>query len=603
MTDVVGLDPDRVEALARAADRASRAVEAAVGEIGAAATLAGCSTTAAGALVEVGQWLAGESSSLRWLVAEVRSWGGRVPPGADVAVWGGPHHRSFDHPGVAHATGLIAAAALTAGHRDAAADLLDAWADDPVFAATLLGEIGAAGVVGALAAADESWGAPSPHGEAHRRLARGLAAAVASASRQPGAGHSVRDLARAADRAGHPRRLLGLLFVTPASFSSTFLVDAVRHVVVPINRRVAQGDTAVSGYRVAGGRDARALVLEAVARDPVAARRALARTELELLLPAELGYMDTGDAIGAVVVAGTAPRTAAGTLVTTPLVTGQVADLGTAAANLQRIVRWVATAGVLSPGLHARLGEVARPWIGSFRSAGLDDVVTAHVSIDEGEGRAFLRRASEWAAGARQIRLAAWRWAAAEVTRLAGPAHRGAAGFDAVGSVLGIVSIAAHDAAAATARHSDARRRAIGELWDDVATGALRRVHPLLPGIGGRGVGAALDRLLPEADLELTHWREVRDETIGAEYLALDYLVVSELWRARATNHYFDGPGRRPPPSVLVGGAGQAAVRPLAGLSETATAEYLRWRSALAAERPGPMQAAGERFLAEGREI
>ena len=99
----------------------------------------------------------------------------------------------------------------------------------------------------------------------------------------------------------------------------------------------------------------------------------------------------------------------------------------------------------------------------------------------------------------------------------------------------------------------------------------------------------------------------MRDERTGQEFLALDFLAASALWRHRAANGYFDDdrgepdPGRRPPSLLLVDPRRPDAGLVLPAVMDEAQAEaWQRWRSDLGTGRSSPLTAAGERFLASG---
>jgi hypothetical protein len=248
------------------------------------------------------------------------------------------------------------------------------------------------------------------------------------------------------------------------------------------------------------------------------------------------------------------------------------------------------------------IDRLLRPWIGSVRSAGLDGPVARHVDLDEDAVRRVLGAGMHFAAGRRRLGHAAWRWAAHESRRLASNEVAGA-GFDAIGSVVGIVAIEGQNALAGEAARQDLERDRQRSLWAQVQGFASKPLPgPARVVIGV--VGAPLrGRLLPGNGHELTHWREHRDRSVGHDALALEYLVMATLWDEREANGYFGVPGGRPPASLTVDRGSGPVLRTLVGLDEAGVADYLAWRSHLADGRPAPVQLAAERFLAEGREV
>ncbi|MEL7209977.1 MAG: hypothetical protein AAGK32_17375, partial [Actinomycetota bacterium] len=251
--------------------------------------------------------------------------------------------------------------------------------------------------------------------------------------------------------------------------------------------------------------DARAAVLGRVADDPAAARTVLSTTAPEDLLPASLGYADGGRALADLVVAGTAPIDPRdGSVVSEPLLSGERHAHPASAANLRRIVGWMATSGPVPVELERSTDRVLRPWIGSVRGGGLGAGTEPHVVLDEGAARRALAAAMDHERTRIALGDAAWTWAAAESARLAAAPVTGA-GFDAIGSVVGIVSSEAQDARGRAAVTADVERANLRALWAWVEGVAAKALPP-----SGQATVATVgdpirDDLLPATDLELDH--------------------------------------------------------------------------------------------------
>jgi hypothetical protein len=451
-------------------------------------------------------------------------------------------------------------------------------------------------VVAVLRPAHQQWALDTEEAGIQREVVVALAEATASAARHDGGGVSVGALAEAAVASGTALSALALLFVGRARFPTEFRRDAVARIALPLNRIVLrEPGLGHQLWLIPGTRlDARALVFDAVARDRRAALLALAGADLDDLLPGACTYLDGGLALARFLEAGTAPLDERGGVVRAPLTSDRVARYAAAGSNARRVIHWIGRHQDTSLGVQLALGRIARPWIGSFRSAGLDGVVARHLDLDEHRARAFLRYAQARDSVAAELWDAAWDWAGAEVDQLA----RGAdAGFDAVGSVLGMVTVTGLDAEALAAERADRRAVRLNSLW--------RRVSGLVTGRlpwAAREVASRLAaRVQLPADRELAHWRDVRDLAVAHEYLALDYLVASSLWARRAENGYFAG--RPPPAAVLVApDRPELGLRPPLTLAPGAVTAWVAWRSRLAAGRPAPLQTAGDQFLAETRD-
>jgi hypothetical protein len=605
-TSDVHVDLRQLGHLAARLDHTSRHLEGLARRLTTRGAGLGLEVTPHRRLREVAAWAEDRRRLIRFIVDEVQRLEatGALPPGMTVTR---RRHGAFADPRRAHAAAREAAARLAAGSiadLRRAAELMRAHRGDPVFAATLLWRAGAAGVALALHGADRRW---AQGRRDDRVLVRGLAAALAVALRTEVAPFGWDELAEHGGRRATGTRAVGLLFLTPAVFPTAALVGAVRRLVVPWNRAAARTPAVGSSiWGIAGPRgavDVRAAVLRRVAADPAAARTVLATTEMDDLLPASLGYGDGGLAVAELVIAGTAPVDAVtGRPIEEPLVTGRRPAHTLSAANLRKVVGWMGRPRAVPVGVEMAVGRLLTPWVGSIRSPGLDVAVTRHAALDESAVRRVLGAGMRFSTVREHLGAAAWDWAGRESRRLAAGEVAGV-GFDAIGSVVGIVAIEGQNGVAGRQAGRDLERDRQRTLWSQVQG----LVSKPLPGAGRALVGALgaplRGELLANTHHELVHWREHRDRAVGHDALALEYLVLATLWEERDANGYFSAPGGAPPASLLSGRPGRPRLRPLVGLDETAVAEYLAWRSRLADGRPAPVQLAAERLLAEGREV
>jgi hypothetical protein len=228
--------------------------------------------------------------------------------------------------------------------------------------------------------------------------------------------------------------------------------------------------------------------------------------------------------------------------------------------------------------------------------------VARHVVLDEAAMRRVLGSGMRFSAVRAHLGTAAWDWAGREARRLAADEIAGS-GFDAIGSVVGIVAIEGQNGIADRQAGRDLERDRQRAVWSQVQ-GLASKPLPGPARVLVGALGAPLrGELLANTDHELRHWREHRDRAVGHDALALEYLVLATLWEEREANGYFAIPGGAPPASLLSDRQGGQVLRPLVGLDGQGVADYLAWRSRLADGRPAPVQLAAERFLAEGREI
>lgn len=577
-----------VDALRRAADE----LVARAAETRTAATAADLSPGPPVHLEEIAAWARAEARTLSEVIERVRR---ADAPG--VTCWTGGGHHAFAEPRVAFGRAERIVAALAGGRLGAARFLLERYGDDPVVATVVIDELGATGLVRLLHQATVNWAGRDPIAGDRRAVVHLVGEALARAGRH---GTSTVPMGALVERAGAleaPLASLGLLFVGGARHPTEVVREAVVRVVAPLNVRTREQPGGMPWLIPARGAplDARVLVLRAAARDPQAAREAIGAVDLDDLLPAAHAYLDGGAALAAVLRAATAPRDHHGELLDRPVTTVDRVVVGGAADNTRRVVEWIGAHRDVPPVVHLALGDLARPWIGSFRTAGLEDLARP-VVLDEELARSFLAYAGAREATGETLRDAAWSWAAAEIRHASGTAFDGR-GFAAVGSVLGIVTAAGLDADAARAEAADARAARGASLWQRATTLVLEQ----LPAPVRRAVDPLARRALRRAGAGghlLTHWRDERDAAVVHEYLALEYLTASALWARRADNGYL----RRVPVDLLVDPRRpDRGLRAPVTLDEEGVLTWRAWRSRLAARGPAPLQAAGEQFLLDTR--
>lgn len=274
------------------------------------------------ALVTGAETLLGAARTLDRVLRRIAELEGRPPAGT--TLWRSHPDRAYLDPAAAVAAAERAARLLADGDRSGLLAVLRAHGGDPVFARVLWDRVGVSGLAPLLheAAGTRSAAAWGPLG----RLIAGFGDVLATASASGGRHTSWKVLEAGllhelqGSRAGPAH--LALLFTGTARAGGGFLLGATRSLVLRPNqaalrgegvRRVgalAPGDTLHLGSRSA---DPRALVLEALARDPISANR-LVRGHTDgvpnarLLLDWRVPYADGGRAAGAVAVAAATPQ-------------------------------------------------------------------------------------------------------------------------------------------------------------------------------------------------------------------------------------------------------------------------------------------------------
>ncbi len=589
---LVGINLTTAAHLVEALVRAARELEGRAAEARAASGLSDVNISPAVRLEVVARWAAAEARALREVIARLE----RLDV-TGVTRWTGGRAVAFADPRVAVGRAERVLAALDAGRLTGARRLLEAYGDDPVVATVVIQGLGATGLARLLHRSAVTWARGGADAGDQRAVVRLLSDGLARAGRHGTAAVTIADLVSTTDDLGIPLGAVSLLFVGGARFPDRFVREAVVGVVAPLNAltRSQPGSDAWMIPARGAPLDARVLVLRAAARSPRAALEAVGAADLDELLPGAAAYLDGGVALAAVLRSATAPRDSRGTLLEGPLTSLDRVVPGRAGDNARRVIEWIGEHRDVPLAVHLALPDLARPWIGSFRARGLDDVVR-HLDLQEALGRSYLTYAAARAGAGEAVRDAAWTWAATEARHGAGPGFDGS-GFAAIGGVLGLVTASALDADAARAEAADLRQARGSSLWQRATTLALEQ----LPAAARRAVDPIARRALRragEGDRLLTHWRDERDDAVVHEYLALEFLVASTLWARRADNRYL----RRVPAALLVDPARpERGLRAPVTLDEREAATWRAWRTRLAARGPAPLQAAGEQFLLDSR--
>jgi len=285
--------------------------------------LAGLDPGGPAALAAAAAALATEAVRVRALLAEVRA----IDAAGGPVVWQSADHPSWHDPAVALAAAQAAAAELAQafewGLGDGASDrlvgLLAEHEGDPVFALELWRIAGGA-TAGFGAALWAASAAPlDRRGEVHglfRALGNVIAVANRAAPDLVTYEAVVERLGRATEGDAGRLAQIPLIFLASRPFTASFLRPAWTQLVLQPNRLRQVAGRALPADFVHDGRaqhDVRSLVLQAVARNPVAAARFLGGADLhgtpnlERLVGPGVMDGDEGRTLAAVIRAGTLP--------------------------------------------------------------------------------------------------------------------------------------------------------------------------------------------------------------------------------------------------------------------------------------------------------
>lgn len=566
MGEVVGLDPAKLQLLEGELRRAATRLATAIPVVRRALLEGELDPVGARPLLEVQTWLDEQAARLRAMRATVLAWehvGRAVPWGPEV--WHHPSHPSHAAPGRAWAAAMAVQAALAEGRSQAAFELVQRWHDDPLFAAVVGPILDADLLAEQLDLLDGLLAYPdgAPERARQEEIVRALASTLAGMSTLGVAPVDLSAVARALEARGAPRRALALLFREPLAWDSRVLVDAVTHVVVPINRQLLGGDGPDRAYVPVGDDlvDARVLVLRALASDGRAALEVLRTVDLDELAGADVAYLDGGSALGEAVAAASIAA---------------LAD----PAPLLRFIEWVGPERALGPGLVDQLGRIVAPHLGALRpdrldaSPGAGVVANSLPGLGEADARDYLDTLARSRRATDDLRAALVSWTAGQLDLLFrdGPPPSGA--LQQVGAVYRFVSDGGRRFDQLRGRTVDTSRERTREglalvalVWSSFApkpwSGLYRSVQS----------ASFIDDHWPQRRAELEQLRHLADD-IRDDQEELEWQVLARAWRHRGLNPSWSA-APAPPPALL---AADGTLRPLGELDDGARAQFRRWR-------------------------
>ncbi len=540
----VAIHPDKAELLVRALARTG--VELDSHARGALALLGahGAPFDAAVRLAEVADDFATEAAQLHRLVVTVRAWEAAAAlPNPVLSSLRGPLHRAHADPGPSLRAAREVALRVSEGDAGALVEAAEKWGSDPVFAAALLEFLGAEGVLDSVSAAVGAprWGEAPPGPEAARLGA--LAGWLALDSRSHPPAIAAGDLVDAAEARSLDLAALGALVVGVEGWDPAWLAELADRVLAPVNRAILAAEPlGPHGLGSTPATDGRILLLEALAASPAAARLFVLRHPLPVLLEADVGWPDRGDALVAALVAGTRPPVLAG---------AHPADLAAAhpaaypashreawALAAGRLMEAVAGAGRLAPRVEDGLGTIAGPWLAELGSGELDSIHPRAVIGDlSPEARArFLERAVASERSAGFLWAATWSWAHFTLAR-PGPAPD-APTVRRVSDVVAALRDAEDRVMADAALVADERGDRDVAMWST----ALSVVTGTLPGVVGTTLSGASGMVTEAGVPDRT---EVADRLLSlpaelaGDQRVLQWVVLAALWDARGANGLF----------------------------------------------------------------
>jgi hypothetical protein len=571
MPSLVAIDLDKAALLATALARAGSRLAEHAARTGPLLLAHGDDPAPAADLAWAALELERQGARLLALVGTVAAWqaAGVVPPGMVVST--SPLHPSERDPEVAART-AAALVALYRRDRDVFARSLARSASDPVVASLVLRALGVDALVAELDLLGYSWGLPAE--DEHGEVVAALAACLATTTRSGAPAFTPAELDDAARSRGFSPAVMGLLFARCERWDPAWLAGVVDEVLVPLDRAVLRGRAPSEAWIGSGDDmvDGRVLVLQAVLASPEATSAVLRGSDLTTLL-SDVGYLDGGAAIGAVLVAGTRPTSDA--------------DVERLAPAVVRVADAVQAADELAPVAHDRLGDVFAPWIEGFGTEafgpyGHPDPLPG---FDGERARATLARVMASEAAAVTIDAAAWAWAAAALAHL-GP-HPDPVDGKHIADVVRAVADASHAAERAEVAALDAADEAARNRWNlllGVATAAV----PAGPITGAVLTGAVTivgGRVLASVLADEQREREALEglpAALAADQRSLVYHALAVLWHQRDGNGLFAAPGATPAPGQAASPVGRtfcqpSGLRPFADLGEAERRDFDAW--------------------------
>jgi hypothetical protein len=581
---VVGLHPHKAAVLANALLASSTALDRAARSVRRALAEAMEDDEPLVAVLRGSAWMDEQGRLLQRVIDDI--WQAEVlghprsSPGTPLpAVWRAPYAEAFDDPVEAMRAAERARQVWSAGADEgdtsafeALTRLVDPWRDNAVFATAFAASYGVADVAELLRRLDENHGSASGQpAVASARAAFELALVLLGTSSRYltlpwGFDDLVREVAVDFGRSEQgdevvprgARNLLALLFAPASVWDADLLLDATQQLVLPANAQARELQVPQSSGR---GDDTRALVLAAVARNPLAAQRVLNDLPLDGLLSSANGYDDGGRALGEVLVAATRP--------------GE----GHPTEAMRRLLEWTAAHRDLPPLALDRLGAVIVPYLGSFRTPSFDDdrsIGDPLPGLAGAERRQLLEYAATRERSAVELRTGELQWARRQLDAVTGAPYDGR-GIGVLASID--TNVADAVAAGALGRVLDAERR------DDVRRGVWSFViglvadvadHTEVPFIGNLIELAAekgIEHFEPEP-LFLEHYAHGARDEVRHDEAMFEVLFMASLWDNREANHAFDDV---PLPTQLVTGD-PPRLTAFVEMGDRDFEAYLRWK-------------------------
>ncbi len=531
-----------------------------------------------GPALEASVWVMSGTRRVAAVIEAVVSWTEREP--GTCPLWISPV-ALVDDPHAAGSAATDALAALRAGDLAGFARMARDWAGNADFSAALGARLGADDIVPWLAMASDPGadvasvdGGPLSVVDLVGLLADSLAAASSAGRLRL----SLPDLLDAGAEQGLTPAGAAVLFAAPGdddrTWSRDWLVDAAALIVVPLTNQVRDGDTRLVGREWGRGgqlMDLRVPIFEALVRDPASARAALASVDLRLLVGTSANFLDAGASITAALRVAARP--------------GEL-DAAGAGIVMERLVAAVSEDDPPPLLLAERLGEIAWPWIGSFRIDQADDRPGGVPSLLPGPSEADLRRyvqvAGSNAKATTDLVGALDVWVAYQLAA-SGPGRVSPEVLHDLGAVARFVSEVRRDAARSDAVEADDDRSAsqgllelagngigalVGKWWGDAVDFTISNL--IVPRVVGPAVVADLDA-------EIEHLVTV-PEWVARDQEVLEWQLLAHVWRRRAESRLFDA--LPSPPESILDPAGQ--LRPLIDLDGAALDEYEQWHDRVA---------------------
>jgi len=480
-----------------------------------------------------------------------------VPPVAGdsaafgVEVWHSPYSDAFDHPVDAMRMAREAQIALSALVADGDPSMLDEftrlfeqWRDDAVFAGYLGNAFEPVDVADLLRQLDELAGyAPDDVVAASRRAAiESVFALMATSSLFGTLAWSFDDVVHVLDAdfgrsdqgdAVVPRaerQLLALLFDGSSTWDDDVLLAATAQLVLPANAHARDLHVPQSNLR---GHDPRATVLSALARNPLAAQRALRELPLDDLLGSSNAYEDGGRAVGNVLIAATSP--------------GE----GDPARAMRRLVEWTAAHRDLPPLAIDALGTAIVPYLGAFRTAAFDgdpSIENPLPGIDLEDRVAVLDYASTREDGSVALRTGELLWMHRQFTQTLGEGYDGR-GVAVVASVDTMVSDAIARGELSRAQDADRHEEQVREVWEFAIGVIIDRFNLPVGNLAEAATIKLIDRYV-QSENYVEHFAQGARAQAHADRAIVEMMFISALWQQRARNHVFDAVPF--PPELLV---------------------------------------------------